>query len=69
MLPIVAADRWYETVPMEDGITLVQEPAIKSFFRCNMWHIRGRDRDVLVDTGLGAVPLRARCCSKFRILS
>ena len=24
------------------------------FFRCNMWHIRGRDRDLLVDTGLGA---------------
>lgn len=23
-----------------------------------MWHVRGRDRDLLVDTGLGIVPLR-----------
>jgi glyoxylase-like metal-dependent hydrolase (beta-lactamase superfamily II) len=59
MRPLIAADHWYETVPMEDGITLVHEPAIKPFYRCNMWHIRGRDRDLLVDTGLGAVPLRA----------
>ena len=49
---------WYETIPFADGITLIHEPWIKPFFRCNMWHIRGRDRDVLVDSGLGHFPLR-----------
>ena len=26
--------------------------------RCNIWHVRGRDRDLLVDTGLGICSLR-----------
>ncbi len=54
---IPAAD-WYETVPFADAITLVHEPWIPDFFRCNMWLVRGRDRDLLVDAGLGWVPLR-----------
>src|SRR5262249_30868847 len=28
------------------------------FYRCNMWHVRGRDRDLLVDSGMGVVSLR-----------
>jgi len=31
---------------------------IKPFYRCNMWHIQGRDFDLLFDTGLGHFPLR-----------
>ena len=27
--------------------------------RCNIWHVRGRDRDLLVDTGVGVASLRA----------
>ena len=57
-LPIIGSDRWYEILPKADGVTLIHEPWIKPFFRCNMWHVRGRDRDLLFDTGLGAVPLR-----------
>jgi glyoxylase-like metal-dependent hydrolase (beta-lactamase superfamily II) len=26
--------------------------------RCNIWHVQGRDSDLLVDSGLGVVPLR-----------
>ena len=43
---------------MGDGVTLIHEPWIKPFFRCNIWHVRGRDRDLLFDTGLGHVSLR-----------
>ncbi|HTR15612.1 MAG TPA: MBL fold metallo-hydrolase [Acetobacteraceae bacterium] len=57
-LPIIDAARWYETIPQAHDITLIHEPWIKPFFRCNMWHVRGRDRDLLFDSGLGAVPLR-----------
>ena len=52
------AEEWYETIRMGDDITLIHEPWIKPFFRCNMWHVRGRDRDLLFDTGLGHFSLR-----------
>jgi glyoxylase-like metal-dependent hydrolase (beta-lactamase superfamily II) len=57
MTRIIAHDRWYETIAMADGVTLIHEPWIKPFFRCNMWHVRGRDRDLLFDSGLGHVSL------------
>ncbi len=44
---------------MGEGITLIHEPWVKPFYRCNMWHVRGRDADLLLDTGLGVFPLRA----------
>jgi glyoxylase-like metal-dependent hydrolase (beta-lactamase superfamily II) len=54
----VAADQWYETIRFSDDVTLIQEPWITPFYRCNMWHVRGRDRDLLLDTGLGHFSLR-----------
>jgi glyoxylase-like metal-dependent hydrolase (beta-lactamase superfamily II) len=39
------------------GITHIDEPHIDPFYRCNIWHIRGRDRDLLVDSGMGVVSL------------
>ncbi|TNC65045.1 MBL fold metallo-hydrolase [Rubellimicrobium roseum] len=51
-------EEWYALERKDDGITLISEPWIKEFYRCNMWHIRGRDRDLLVDSGMGVVPLR-----------
>jgi glyoxylase-like metal-dependent hydrolase (beta-lactamase superfamily II) len=51
-------DTWYRTLPQGDGVTLIDEPGIKGFFRGNIWHVRGRDRDLLVDSGMGAVSLR-----------
>jgi glyoxylase-like metal-dependent hydrolase (beta-lactamase superfamily II) len=43
---------------MGDGVTLIDEPAIRAFYRCNVWHVRGRDGDMLVDSGMGVVSLR-----------
>src|SRR5436309_3482901 len=54
---MIAAEDWYETIRMADDLTLIHEPWIKPFFRCNMWHVRGRDRDLLFDSGLGHVSL------------
>ena len=56
-LPIIEHGRWYETIRMADSVTLIHEPWIKPFFRCNIWHVRGRDRDLLFDSGLGHVSL------------
>ena len=58
-LPVIGADEWYEIRALADGISLIHEPWIKPFYRCNMWHVQGRDRDLLFDTGLGHFPLRS----------
>ncbi|MEM9344636.1 MAG: MBL fold metallo-hydrolase [Pseudomonadota bacterium] len=49
---------WYALDRKADGVTLISEPFIKEFYRCNCWHVRGRDRDMLVDSGMGVLPLR-----------
>jgi glyoxylase-like metal-dependent hydrolase (beta-lactamase superfamily II) len=54
----IAAAAWYATRRVGDDVTYVGEPFIKEFYRCNIWHVRGRDRDMLVDTGMGVVSLR-----------
>ncbi len=43
---------------MADGVTLIWEPHLSQFIRCNIWHVRGRDRDLIIDTGSGLSPLR-----------
>ena len=51
-------EAWWRVTPMGDGITLIDEPHIHSFYRCNCWHIRSGDEDMLVDSGMGVVSLR-----------
>ena len=58
-MQVATADSWYETRGVGDDVTYIGEPFIDAFFRCNIWHVRGRDRDMLVDTGMGVVSLRA----------
>ena len=57
MLPI--ADRWFEIRRVSDDITLLWEPHVVPLMRCNIWHVRGRDRDLMIDTGMGIATLRA----------
>ncbi len=54
----VSPDIWYETKTLDDDVTYIGEPFIKEFYRCNIWHVRGRDKDMLVDSGMGVVSLR-----------
>lgn len=51
-------ETWFRVQRLADGVTLIDEPFIKPYWRCNVWHVRGRDRDLLVDTGMGVVSLR-----------
>ncbi|SFU96054.1 hypothetical protein [Halomonas korlensis] len=53
MLIRARPDEWYTTENVGDGITHIGEPFIQTFYRCNVWHIRGRERDMLVDSGMG----------------
>jgi glyoxylase-like metal-dependent hydrolase (beta-lactamase superfamily II) len=59
VVAMIKAEDWYETIRMSDDVTLIHEPWITPFYRCNMWHVRGRDRDLLFDSGLGHFSLRA----------
>ena len=52
------ADHWFELKSIGDGITLMWEPHVVPFLRCNIWHVRGRDRDLIIDTGMGVASLR-----------
>ena len=47
------ASKWFERKRIDDDITLLWEPHVHAFLRCNIWHVRGRDTDLLIDTGMG----------------
>lgn len=57
--PLPVARSWYRRETLADGITMIWEPHVDVLERSNIWHVRGRDRDMLVDSGMGIVPLRA----------
>jgi glyoxylase-like metal-dependent hydrolase (beta-lactamase superfamily II) len=55
---MMIADTWFERRKLDDDVTIIWEPHVVPLLRCNIWHIRGRDRDLMVDTGIGVVSLR-----------
>ena len=55
-LPVAA--EWFRKRDLGGGLTLIVEPHTDVLMRANIWHLRGRDRDLLVDGGLGVAPLR-----------
>jgi glyoxylase-like metal-dependent hydrolase (beta-lactamase superfamily II) len=55
---------WFVAEQADDGITRFLEPGVHPFLRANCWHVRGRDRDLLVDAGLGVGDLRAELLAR-----
>lgn len=58
MTQLQLAGNWYERRAISDGVTLIYEPHVHPLLRCNIWFIRGRDTDLLIDTGLGLASLK-----------
>jgi glyoxylase-like metal-dependent hydrolase (beta-lactamase superfamily II) len=54
-LPV--ASPWFARRRVDDSITLLWEPHVHRIQQCNIWHLRGRKRDLIVDTGLGIASL------------
>lgn len=52
------AQRWYGIQACPDGISLLYEQHVEPGLRCNIWHVQGREQDLLIDSGLGVMPLR-----------
>jgi glyoxylase-like metal-dependent hydrolase (beta-lactamase superfamily II) len=55
-LPVVR--EWFAWRQINAGLVCLWEPHVHSFVRANMWLLRGADRDVLVDAGLGVADLK-----------
>ncbi|MDP3899156.1 MAG: MBL fold metallo-hydrolase [Mesorhizobium sp.] len=48
---------WYERRDYPRGVLRLREPAVHPYFQSNIWFVPGRDCDLLVDSGMGLVPL------------
>ncbi len=48
----------FKTHRIDDRISVIQETGVANFMRCNIWHVKGRDFDLVIDTGMGLNPLK-----------
>jgi glyoxylase-like metal-dependent hydrolase (beta-lactamase superfamily II) len=48
----------FSTLRLSERVSLIQETGVANFLRCNIWHVRGRDCDLVIDTGMGLGPLK-----------
>ena len=55
-LPVAAA--WFSVTWVTARTAILTEPHVDELLRANLWYVRGRERDLLVDTGNGIAPLR-----------
>ena len=49
---------YYKIFKISDGISLIQEIYVANFMRCNIWHVRGKEFDLIIDTGMGLSSLK-----------
>jgi glyoxylase-like metal-dependent hydrolase (beta-lactamase superfamily II) len=56
-LPV--ADPWFAVETVDDGMVMLTEPHVARLWRANLFLVRGRAHDLLVDTGMGIGKLRA----------
>jgi glyoxylase-like metal-dependent hydrolase (beta-lactamase superfamily II) len=54
-LPIV--DTWFTVTWVTARTAVLSEPHIDGLIQANLWYLRGRERDLLVDTGNGVAPV------------
>jgi glyoxylase-like metal-dependent hydrolase (beta-lactamase superfamily II) len=51
-------DDWYEVIRISDDLSLIREKYIAAWLRCNIWHLQGKNYDLLIDSGMGLRPLK-----------
>jgi len=57
-MPLPVADQWYKATRIDADTTLIIEPYVHVLEQANLWLVEGRDRDMILDTGMGVMPLR-----------
>jgi glyoxylase-like metal-dependent hydrolase (beta-lactamase superfamily II) len=55
---VPVAAEWFRVSPVSPALTLITEPHADELVSANTWLVRGRERDLLVDCGLGVASLR-----------
>jgi glyoxylase-like metal-dependent hydrolase (beta-lactamase superfamily II) len=48
---------WFRMTDVTQRVFRIEEPCVHPYLSANMYFVRGRDVDLLVDTGMGLVPL------------
>jgi glyoxylase-like metal-dependent hydrolase (beta-lactamase superfamily II) len=59
------ADRWFTVGEVGEGVLRITEPHASPLIRANLYLVRGRDHDLLVDSGLGIASLREELSELF----
>ncbi|MFC6019907.1 MBL fold metallo-hydrolase [Plantactinospora solaniradicis] len=49
---------WYTQAEVGSDVIRISEPHVNELLSANFWWLRGNDRDIVVDAGLGVVALR-----------
>ncbi len=49
---------WFTQADADGDVVRISEPHANDLLSANFWWLRGNDRDVVVDAGLGVVALR-----------
>ncbi|WP_300034261.1 MBL fold metallo-hydrolase [uncultured Roseobacter sp.] len=55
-LPVAA--EWYTSKKIDDSTTLILEPHVHVLEQANMFLVEGGEHDMILDTGMGIVPLK-----------
>ncbi len=54
---MVKNNGYYSYKKLSNEIALILESKVSEDWRCNIWYIRGHERDLIIDTGLGLWPI------------
>jgi glyoxylase-like metal-dependent hydrolase (beta-lactamase superfamily II) len=52
------ADQWWMATQAGDDVTRLVEPRVNPVIESNVWHVRGHDADLLIDSGNGFAPIK-----------
>ncbi len=50
---------WFSKDVISDRVTRIYEPHVHKFFQANMFHVVGKDADLVIDFGMGLADLRS----------
>ena len=56
-LPMLPVANWFRFEAVNEATIMIEEPHVHELLRANTWHVRGGDRDLWVDCGLGVAAL------------
>ena len=54
----VMTQDWYEIKKVSNDLFFIREKYVAKWLRCNVWLIKGRDRNLVIDSRMGLSPLK-----------